>query len=86
VVPPGDWICMACSKGVGFDVGIEGHEFADEKIDSTTSSTKTMPLVIDDSDDENNDDNDDDDVEIVPSRKTKRIKRKILHTPDSDSE
>ena len=85
VVPPGDWICMACSKGVGFDVGIEGHEFADEKIDSTTSSTKTMPLVIDDSDDENND-VDDDDVEIVPSRKTKCIKRKILHTPDSDSE
>jgi hypothetical protein len=33
---------MACSKGVGFDVGIEGHEFA-EKIDSTTSSMKTMP-------------------------------------------
>ena len=80
VVPPGDWICMACSKGVGFDVGIEGHEFA-EKIDSTTSSTKTMPLVIDDSDENN-----DDDVEIVPSWKTKSNKRKILHTPGSDSE
>jgi hypothetical protein len=71
---------MACSKGVGFDVGIEGHEFA-EKIDSTTSSMKTMPLVIDDSDENN-----DDDVEIVPSWKTKSNKRKILHTPDSDSE
>lgn len=85
VVPPGDWICMACSKGAGFDVGIEGHEFADEKIDLKSSSTKKKRLVIDDSDDENNDD-DDDDVEIVPSQKTKRIKRKIMHTPDSDSE
>jgi hypothetical protein len=86
VVPPGDWICMACSKAVGFDVGIEGHEYADEKIDST-SLKKTKPLVIidliGDSDDENNDDADD---EIFPSRKTKCIKRKILHTPNSDSE
>ena len=85
VVPPGDWICMSCSKDVGFDIGIEGHEYANEKIDSISTSKKTKPLVIDDSDDENNDDDDNDD-EIASSRTTKRIKRKILHTPDSDSE
>ena len=87
VVPPGDWICMACSKAVGFDVGIEGHEYADEKIEST-SLKKTKPLVIDligDSDDKNINDDDNND-EIFPRRKTKCIKRKILHTPDSDSE
>jgi hypothetical protein len=84
VVPPGDWICMACSKDVGLvDVGIEGHEYADANIDSTLSK-KADPLVIGDGD--SDDESSYDDVEIIPSWKTKRIVRKILHTPDSDSE
>lgn len=39
---------------------------------------KIEPLVIDDSDEVAD--------EIVPFRKAKRIKRKILHTFDSDSD
>ncbi len=56
------------------DVSIEGYEFGE-----AGSTAKRKPPVIDDSDD-----NDD---EIIPFYKAKgRIKRKILHTPDSDSD
>ena len=55
------------------DVGIEGFEYEVE------STAKIKPLVVYDSDD-----NDD---EVIPSYKAKnRNKRKILHTPDSDSD
>jgi hypothetical protein len=56
------------------DVGIEGYEYGE-----VCSTAKIKPPVIDDSDD-----NDD---EIIPFYNAKnRIKRKILHTSDSDSD
>mmetsp|Transcript_27365 Transcript_27365/g.54833 ORF Transcript_27365/g.54833 Transcript_27365/m.54833 type:complete len:674 (+) Transcript_27365:254-2275(+) len=29
-IPPGDWICMECANGIGFHVGVEGHEWGSE--------------------------------------------------------
>ncbi|KAL3775056.1 hypothetical protein ACHAW5_001190 [Stephanodiscus triporus] len=85
MIPPGircfpcfyssrDWICTVCATDIGLNVGIEGYEYVEE-VDATL---KIEPLVIDDSDEVAD--------EIVPFCKAKRIKRKILHTSDSDSD
>jgi hypothetical protein len=71
---PGDWICTACANDTGLNVGIEGHEYVEE----VGASSKIKPLVIKDSDDS--------DDEIFSFCKAKWIKRKILHTSDSDSD
>jgi hypothetical protein len=43
VVPPGDWVCEGCANQVGLDVGIEGHEFAFEKISTQNKCPQSSP-------------------------------------------
>eukprot|EP00571_Detonula_confervacea_P017463 CAMPEP_0172303694 /NCGR_PEP_ID=MMETSP1058-20130122/5205_1 /TAXON_ID=83371 /ORGANISM="Detonula confervacea, Strain CCMP 353" /LENGTH=1050 /DNA_ID=CAMNT_0013014627 /DNA_START=83 /DNA_END=3235 /DNA_ORIENTATION=+ len=70
MIPPGDWICNLCAKGIGMDVGIEGHEYeVEEEVEE--------PLAIDDTDDEG------DEVEEIEATSTKN---KPLAIDDSDDE
>ena len=32
MIPAGDWICKGCANGIGFNAGVEGHEFKEEDL------------------------------------------------------
>jgi hypothetical protein len=69
----GDWICRDCANELGLDAGREGHEYeAEEDVGGTKSKS-----YFDDSDE---------DDEIPRISKPKMTKRKIIHTPESDSD
>ncbi len=65
-----------CACELGLDVGLEGHEYivVEENLDAQYKS-----LVADDSDE-------DDSVAPISKRNTKRIRRTIMDTPESNSD
>uniref|UniRef100_A0A7S2KM31 PHD-type domain-containing protein n=1 Tax=Skeletonema marinoi TaxID=267567 RepID=A0A7S2KM31_9STRA len=48
-IPPGDWICMECANGIGFHVGVEGHEWGSEDAPQQTdiSNNATAEFRVD---------------------------------------
>ena len=65
-----------CAYELELDAGVEGHEYkvVEENLDAQHKS-----LVADDSDE-------DDNVAIISNRNTKRIRRTIMDTPESNSD
>jgi hypothetical protein len=71
----GDWICRECAREIGLSVGLEGHEYKVVE----NEATQCKYLLVDDSDE-------DDDIAPVSRKSKKRIKRKIIDTPESRSD
>ncbi len=65
-----------CACELGLDVGVEGHEY---KVVKENLDAQHKSLVADDSDE-------DDNVAIISNRNTKRIRRTIMDTPESNSD
>lgn len=71
---PGEWICRSCALELGLDVGLEGHEY---KVVEENEATHYKSFLFDDSDE---------DCDTAPVSKKKRIRRKIIDTPESNSD
>lgn len=66
----GDWICETCATEVGFNVGIEGYEYASTK--SKKSDDKSNPIDLTDTPEK-------------PSKKRKENQTKMIDV-DSESD
>ena len=73
----GDWICCNCAHDIGFDVGVEGHEWKDLG-EATPAHAREADesIALDDSDD--------DDAGIPRARRKKQ--RSFRSLDDSDDE